>query len=130
MYLKKRLTSSLLLQYPDPEKPYQLETDALGIAIGAVLRIFTPQGYKPIAYKSRMLSVLEKNYLIYHKELFAIVHTLKKQCCYLEDVQFLTILMDHKLLKFFKTQSKLNRRQTGLMELLGNFNFTLAYHPG
>ena len=53
--LKKRLTSAPLLQYPDPQKPYQLETDASDLAIGAVLRILTSEGYKPVAYKSRML---------------------------------------------------------------------------
>lgn len=35
-------------------------------------------------YKSRMLSVLEKNYPIYDKDLFAIVQTLKKLHCYLK----------------------------------------------
>ena len=62
--LKKRLTSALLLQYPDLEKPYQLETDVLNFAIGAVLRILTPQRYKPVVYKSKMLSAIERNYLI------------------------------------------------------------------
>ena len=47
--LKKRLTSAPLLQYPDPQKPYQLETDASDLAIGAVLRILTSEGYKPVA---------------------------------------------------------------------------------
>ena len=75
--LKKRLTSAPLLQYLYPQKPYQLETDASNLAIGAVLRILTSDGYKPVAYKSRMLSKSEKNYPIHNKELFAIVHALK-----------------------------------------------------
>ena len=79
--IKKRLTSAPLLQYPDPQKPYQLETDASDLAIGAVLKILTSEGYKPVAYKSRMLSKSEQNYPIHDKELFAIVHALKKWRC-------------------------------------------------
>ena len=76
--MKKKLTLAPLLQYPDPKKPYQLKTDALDLVIGIVLRILIPQGYKPVAYESKMLSVSKRNYLIHDKELFAIVHILKK----------------------------------------------------
>ena len=60
--LKKRLTSAPLLQYPDPLKPYQLKTDASDLAIGAVLRILTSEGYKPVANKLRMLSKSKQIY--------------------------------------------------------------------
>ena len=76
--LKKRLTSAPLLQYPDPQKMYQLETDTSNLAIGAVLRILTSDRYKPVAYESQMLSKSEQNYSIHDKELFATVHALKK----------------------------------------------------
>ena len=72
----------------------------------------------------------KQNIFIHDKELFAIVHALKKCYCYIEGVKDLTILTNHKLLEFFKTQSKLSRRQTGWMELIGNFDFKLTYHPG
>ena len=41
--LKKRLTSAPLLQYLDPQKPYQLETIASDLAIREALRILTPK---------------------------------------------------------------------------------------
>ena len=72
------------------------------MAIGAVLRILTPKAYLPVAYESRMLSKLEQNYPIYNKELFAIVHVLELWRCYIEGVKVLTILTNHKSLKFFK----------------------------
>ena len=105
--LKKRLTLAPLLQYPDPQKPYQLETDEYNLAIGAVLRILTSDGYKPVAYKSQMLSKSEQNYPIHDKELFAIVYTLKKWLCYLEGIQNLKIVMVHNFLNFFNFLSKL-----------------------
>ena len=64
------------------------------------------------------------------KELFVIVHALKKWRCYIEGVKDLTILTNHKSLEFFKTQSKLSRQQTGCIELIGNFDFRLTYRPG
>ena len=77
-----------------------------------------------------MLSKWEQNYPIYNKELFAIVHALKKWRCYIEEVKDLTILTNHKPLEIFKTQSKLSRQQTGWMELIGNYDFKLTYRPG
>ena len=65
--LKKRLTSACFCNKPDPQKPYQLETDALDLAIGAVLRILTPKGYLPVAYESRMLLKSKQNYPIHKK---------------------------------------------------------------
>ena len=41
-----------LLEYPDPQKPYQLETNVSDLAIGAILRILTLEGNKLIAYES------------------------------------------------------------------------------
>ena len=110
--LKQKLVSALILQYPDLTKDYQLETDVSDKAIGAVLRVYTPDGFKPVAYESQMLNPSEQNFSIYDKELFAIVHYVKKWWCFLEGVQNITVLNNYKSLKFFKTQSKLSRRQT------------------
>ena len=75
--LKKRLTSAPWLQYPDPLKPYQLKTDASDLAIGAVLRILTSEGYKPVAYKSRILTKSEQNYQVHNKKLLYMFTHLK-----------------------------------------------------
>ena len=77
-----------------------------------------------------MLTNTEQNYPIYNKELFAIVHTIKKWQCYLGGVEQIQILTDHKSLEFFKTQLKLTRQQVKWMEKLGNYNLTLHYCPG
>ena len=72
------MASAPLLQYSEPKKPYQLNTDASYLAIGVVLKILTPQGYKLVAKKLKLLSVSEKNYLVHDKKLFAIVYTFTK----------------------------------------------------
>ena len=63
-------------------------------------------------------------------ELFAIIHALKKWCAYLEDVEKISVLTDHKSLEFFKTKSRLTKRQTLWMKLLGNYILTIIYRPG
>ena len=128
--LKEKLTTAPILQYPDLNKVYQLETDASDKAIGAVLQIKTEDGFKPVAYKSCMLKPSEQGYSIHNKELFAIVHAIKKWQCYLEGLENIQVLTNHKSLEFFKTQSKLTRRQVKWMEKLGNYNLTLQYCPG
>ena len=100
--LKQKLISALILQYPDLTKEYQLKTDASNKAIRAVLQIHTPDGFLPVDYKSQMLTPSEQNYLIHNKELFAVVHALKKWCAYLEGFDKVTVLTDHKSLEFFK----------------------------
>ena len=40
--------------------------------------MYIPDGFKPVAYESQMLSSSEQNYPIHDKELFAIVYAVKK----------------------------------------------------
>ena len=110
--LKDKLVSAPILQYPNRDAIYELETDASDNAIGGVLRIQTPEKhFLPVAYESRQLTDGERRYPIHDKELIAIVHCIQKWRCYLEGANQFQVLTDHKSLKFFKTQNHLSRRQ-------------------
>ncbi len=62
-----------------------METDASGHAIGGVLSQEQDGKWKPIAFLSRMMQPIERNYEIYDKELLAIVEALTKWKQYLLD---------------------------------------------
>src|SRR6266852_9481795 len=67
------LTSEPVLTHPDPEKPFELEVDALDYATGAILFQRDEQGKpKPLGFHSKTLSKEEMNYDIYDKELTAL----------------------------------------------------------
>jgi len=76
--LKNKITSQLVLSLPKREGKFQVETDALGHAIGEVLSQEQEGKWKLIAFLSRMIQLAKRNYEIYDKELLAIVEALTK----------------------------------------------------
>ena len=96
-----------------------------------VLRIKTKDGdFLPVAYESRKLTPNEQCYLIYNKELVALVHCLRKWRCYLEGPKEFTALTDHKSLVHFATQKHLFRRQAEWLEVLQQYIMKIMYKPG
>ena len=68
--LKEKLTSQPVLTLPDLSKPFEVQCDACGDCLGAVLL----QEEHAIAYESRRLNTDEKTLGIYKKELLAVLH--------------------------------------------------------
>ncbi|GJP45154.1 hypothetical protein CLOM_g4567 [Closterium sp. NIES-68] len=128
--LKIALTSPPVLRISDPNRPYEVVTDASDIAIGAVLLQDFDDGLQPVAYESRKLQGAEKNYTVHDKEMLAIVHAFKTWRCYLTGAD-VTVRMDHKSLQYLRAQPNLNPRQIRWLDFLeSNFHYTITYKWG
>ncbi|PKI59323.1 hypothetical protein CRG98_020278 [Punica granatum] len=101
--LKEKLSSAPLLLIPDFSKPFEIECDASGIGVGAVLM----QDRRPIAYFSEKLKGAALNYSTYDKDLYALLRALETWQHYLWSKEFI-IHMDHESLKHLKGQGKEN----------------------
>ena len=72
--LKCLLTEAPLRVFPDFSKDFQLETDASGEGLGAVLAQRQGDGsLKPIAFASRTLQAHERNYGVMKMEALGVV---------------------------------------------------------
>ncbi|RDY04172.1 Retrovirus-related Pol polyprotein from transposon 17.6, partial [Mucuna pruriens] len=97
--LKKRVTTTLILQAPDWELSFKLMCDASDLALGAVLGQRVGKYSHVIAYASCILDLAQANYTTTKKELLAILFALDKLCSYLFGSK-IVVFSDHAALKF------------------------------
>jgi hypothetical protein len=73
--LKCMVTSAPVLVMPDSEQPYRVKADGSGVATGAVLSQLNHEDEKwhPVAFQSKSLSAVERNYEIHNMEMLAII---------------------------------------------------------
>ncbi|KAL0546863.1 hypothetical protein IC582_016781 [Cucumis melo] len=102
--IKRRLTSSPILQLPDFTSPFEVVVDACGIGIGTVL---SQQGH-PIEYFSEKLSASRQSWSTYEQELYALVRALKQWEHYLLYKEFV-LLTNHFSLKYLQSQKSISR---------------------
>nr|KYP64281.1 Retrovirus-related Pol polyprotein from transposon 297 family [Cajanus cajan] len=85
--LKKQITTAPILQLPDFSKPFVLETDASGVAVGAVLT----QDHHPLAFFSKKLCTRMQSESVYVREMYAIIEAVKKWRQYLIGQKFIIL---------------------------------------
>ncbi|KAH9704946.1 Endonuclease [Citrus sinensis] len=123
--IKEKLVSAPLLALSDFAKTFEIECDASGIGIGAVLM----QEGHPIAYFSEKLSGAALNYPTYDKEMYALVRALETWQQYLLPKEFV-IHTDHESLKHLKWQGKLHKRHAKWVEFIESFPYVIKYKQG
>ena len=131
--LKRRITSTPVLIFPDDSRPFRIEADSSDFATGAVLSQQSPDDDKwhPVAFYSKSLNDVQRNYEIHDKEMLAVVRALEEWRHFLEDAQHsFEIWTDHKNLQYFMKAQKLNRRQARWSLLLSRFDFVMHHRPG
>jgi hypothetical protein len=131
--LKEIVTSAPVLILPQVDRPFHIEADGSGVATGAVLSQVSPEDDKwhPVAFLSKSLSEVERNYEIHDLEMLTIIRALEEWQHYLEGAQHpVEIWTDHKNLEYFWAAQKLNQRQAQWSLYLSRFDFTLHHRPG
>jgi len=123
--LKEKLMHALILALPNFDKSFEIECDASGVGVRAVLM----QEGHPIAYFSEKLNEVVLNYSTYDKELYALVRALQNWQHFLLPKQF-AIHSDHESLKHFKGQGKLSKRHARWVEFLEQFQYVIRYKKG
>ena len=127
------VTSAPILTFADDLHPFCVEAHSSDFVTGTVLSQQSQEDQKwhPVAFYSKSLSAVERNYEIHDKEMLAIMCALEEWRHFLEGAQHkVEIWTDHKNLEYFMTAKKLNRRQARWSLYLSRFDFSLHHRPG
>lgn len=114
-----------VLQLPDFEKPFVVETDASYHGIRAVLM----QNGHPLAYLSKALGPKSVGLSIYEKEFLAILLAVQKWRGYLINGTFI-IRIDQQSLKYLLEQKLTTPLQYKYLAKLMGFSYTIEYKKG
>jgi hypothetical protein len=119
------------LIHPNPDEPYYLETDASGVALGAILSQKGEDGrMHPIAFLSESFTPQQRNYDTHDKELLAIIRSFEHWRLYLEGTLIpITVYTDHRNLQSWSTSQVWNKRHARWHITLSSFNYEIHYRP-
>ncbi len=130
--LKRRVTSEPVLAHAKLDDQFELEVDASGYAVGAVLLQRKEDGKKhPIGYYSATLNEAQRNYDIYDLELLAIVMALKNWRPLLAGSPHkIIIYSDHLNLQYWRLPQRISRRVAREVLELSEYDFEIRHLPG
>ena len=114
---------------PDLDKEFRVEANASNYATEGVLTMkYSNKLWRLVAFISKSLSDIERNYKIHNKEILAVVRCLEAWRHFLEGTTIkFKIWIDYKNLEYFMKAQKLNRRQARWTLYLSRFDFTLKH---
>ena len=101
--LKELIMSTPILTSPDNSHPFRIEADSSDLATGAVLyqQSLDDEKWHLVAFLSKSLSAVERNYEIHDKEMLAIVLAMEEWRHFLEGAEHkFEVWTDHKNLEY------------------------------
>lgn len=128
---KNLLAEATLLAHPRPNAKVALVCDASDVAIGAVVQQQVDNGWEPLGFFSRKLSVSQRKYCPYDRELLAIYEGVKYFRHMLELKPFI-IFTDHKpiVYAFQKPLDKHSPRQFRYLDYVSQFSTDIRHISG
>ena len=127
--LKKHLSSTPILAFPDVEEPFILYTDASLTAMGAVLAQVQDGKERAICYASKAFSKSQTNYSATKRELLAIVTFTRHFKHYLLGRKF-KIVTDHRALQWLHNFEDPDGLTARWLEKLAAFDYDVQHRPG
>jgi hypothetical protein len=122
-----------VLNTPDMNGEFQIQCDASGVGLGAVL-MNRPRGdakakFKPVSFISRALQGAEKNYSTTELECLAMVWSIEKFRQYIELSHFL-VETDHMALKWLMATANPTGRIARWIMKLQSYDYRINHRPG
>ena len=127
--LKRALTSSPILSYPQPNLPFVLDTDASNTGAGAVLSQIQNGKEVVVSYYSKTFSNTERKYCVTRRELLAIILSVKHFHHYLYGQRF-KIRTDHGSLRWLLQFKNPEGQIARWLETLASYQFTIEHRAG
>jgi len=102
--LKKQFITEPIFVAPDLDKKMRMKVDTSNYTTGEILSMKCNDGkWRPVAYLSKLLNEIERNYEIHNKEMLVVIRGLENWRYLLEGTRFkFEIWMDHKNLEYLK----------------------------
>ena len=127
--LKKHLSSTPALAFPDVKEPFILYTDASLTAMGAVLARVQDGKERAICYASKAFSKSQTNYSATKRELLAIVTFTRHFKHYLLERKF-KIVTDHRALQWLHNCEDPDGLTARWLKMLAAFDYEVQHRPG
>ncbi|CAL2266066.1 unnamed protein product [Prunus armeniaca] len=121
--IKEKLSTTLVLAIPNLENIFEVECDASGLGVGAVLS----QEKRPVAFVSEKLSEACQKWSTLG--VYAVVQALKQWEHYLVQRKFV-LYIDHQALKFINGQKSVNKMHVRWTIFLQKFPFFIKHKYG
>ncbi|CEL53077.1 hypothetical protein RSOLAG1IB_11209 [Rhizoctonia solani AG-1 IB] len=130
--LQQAIINSPVIVHANPSKPYFLETDTSGAALGSVLSQRQEDSrLHPIGYLSESFKGAKQSYDTHDKELLAIIRLFEHWHIYLEGtIAPITVFTNHCNLEYWKESWTFNCCHACWHLLLARFHFQIMYQPG